>query len=315
MLTLLKETSQNITSSEIAYSVTNHTNFTNYDSYANEGDFYGDPREIQPIQEKPFGRILGECLLAAYNKLTSCAKNIYDKIIDLYNTPILPGANAAETYICTTNSCTTENVKCKMPEGNYKDSCECEEPTTYISSDPNVPQICKLRCKCKTTYESMEPIENEVFIPSEVVISGIENNNGTLSSNNRPLLEKNNLSSQTITPACKIPPEGTYKKSCYGVNVTRYESSDPNLKKVEFCELRGRCRPFEHYMDAIHKSNLIYFEAFKNKDGTVIDNCNGKLFKFKDSNDCRCQGVTNERVIKYCEERRERGLRCAYKII
>lgn len=180
------------------------------------------------------------------------------------------------------------SADCITPSGNFANSCSNITMNRYLSIDPYVPPTCQLTALCPTMFSGLPPQSNEVFIPTELKLVDVTNNNGTLTHNGNPLSGKTIAATTTTilsNPEHCLPPQGSYHKTCNTVKKP-YISTDPNLINTDLCEAKAKCAT----LDGTMTSNMIYFNIkTENKLLSVekVENCNGKLKKGKRDDECQ----------------------------
>jgi hypothetical protein len=167
---------------------------------------------------------------------------------------------------------------CVMPHGDYENSCENITVSTYISSDSFAPESCRLEADCKTMFSGLPAIHNVIFLPQNIDITNVNNNNGTLSYGGNLLSIKvadgESLNNANFKPDYKcVKPSGSYSKTCT-VETSPYHSSDPIYKYTELCSAQISCLK----LNGIEKSHSVYFNI--HQDLTTlnkIENCDGSI--------------------------------------
>lgn len=202
--------------------------------------------------------------------------------------------------------------ECLMPNGDFRGSCTDISVKPYFSIDPNVPATCALSARCLTMFSGLPAVLNKVYIPADVQLENVSNNNGTLvhwgkALNERTANPKVNEKPLDSKNHC-LPPQGSYHKTCVTVKEP-YISPDPNLSKTDLCKASSECET----LIGSRQSNMIYFNI-KTQDHHQhvmsiqrVENCDGSLVLGKD--DAQCQIADISKIQKIAREQGERTLR------
>lgn len=198
---------------------------------------------------------------------------------------------AAVAAVFATRGALADEMECITPSGDFTNSCSDIAINKYLSSDPNLPSICQLTALCPTMYSGLPLQSNEVFIPTELKLVDVTNNNGTLTHNGKPLSGKTSTSS--TDPEHCFSPQGSYLETC-AIFKKPYISTDQKLSSTDLCEARLECATLNGAMT----SNILFFNirAKDKKSIEKIENCNGKLKKGKFDNECQTHSDTIQKI-------------------
>ena len=161
-----------------------------------------------------------------------------------------------------------EFIGCVQPTGDYLTSCSNVNLETYVSPDPLVPKACLIEADCQTIYSGLPPTHNIIYFPSDTLLNGVYNNNGTLYYSAIPLAK-----SESIRDLECIIPNGSYSQTC-DIKIGKYQSTDPNLINTSLCNADLSCLK----LDGKTSSTVVYFNI-RDKEITAqkIENCDGSL--------------------------------------
>lgn len=176
-------------------------------------------------------------------------------------------------------------IECRMPKGNFKDSCTDIVVKRYLSSDPLVPATCHLKALCATEFAGLSPVQNEAFFPADFDLEEVCNQNGTLTHGGKPLSGGVIEEDMNSDEHC-LPPLGSYHETCE-TSKAPYVSTDPKLANTDLCKVNARCESLE----MTQTSSMIYFNIKSQslwQAAQRIENCDGTLVSGE--NDKRCQG-------------------------
>lgn len=177
--------------------------------------------------------------------------------------------------------------ECITPTGNYEQSCHSISISDYMSSDPLLPKACELTAVCATNFAGLPPVENVVYYPVNHELLDVQNNNGTLFYNGRPLTFS--TIEQADPQPCNVDfMQGSYQATCVVTSNNRYVSSDKKLSFTKLCEVETSCKTLE----GSKASSLIFFDTVR--DNIKLENCNGKLKA--GLNDQECQDVSHDKI-------------------
>ncbi len=198
---------------------------------------------------------------------------------------------AAVAAVFATRQALADEIECITPSGDFTNSCSGIAIKKYLSSDPDLPSICQLTALCPTMFSGLPLQSNEVFIPTELKLVDVTNNNGTLTHNGKPLSGKTSTSS--TDPEHCFSPQGSYLKTCEIFKMP-YISKDQKLGSTDLCEARLKCATLNGSMT----SNIVFFNirAKDKKSIEKLENCNGKLKKGKSDNECQTNSDTIKKI-------------------
>jgi hypothetical protein len=187
---------------------------------------------------------------------------------------------------------------CPRPEGSYLNSCHNVVVMPYKSTDPNVPvDACRLITQCNSIIPSIPPTTNTIYFQST---SGVRfgNNNGTLTVLDE-LGRESPISAKESVVCSALP--GSHDLSCE-VEVLPYQSTDENLEKTPFCQMKSHCRNLDDRQTTL---NTVYFahEHQRGKD-VAVENCDGRLVIHSTrSADGMCAKKTPDKIKHIAQEK------------